>query len=526
MVRHLRRLALWAAPTAFIAVLFFWPLTSIAAASLSPGWLEALARPEFQGAIWFTIWQALVSTLLCLAIGLPIAFVLYRRKFFGSQLLQTILVIPFVLPAVVVAIALTDFRQLLAGSTILVILIAHVFLNIALVVRVVGPAWTSIDHETDEAAELDGANGIKKFFFVTTAQLRPALVSSAALVFLFCATSFATVLGLGGGQVNSIETAIYFALTQRLDLQTAAALALVQTLITVAAFALSRKFSDSAFIVELTSEETNSKPIGRRDIPILLFSLFAIFTLFVIPIASLFVKAFMRAGEFSLKAFADLAGYGARNILDITVFEAAANSLRNAVVAASIAVVFGVLIAWLLTQTKSRWPDLIFALPLGISGVVLGFGYLITFGGEPLALRQSWVVVPLVQALITMPLVVRITYSALATLGKTTREAASNAGAGTWQIWRFIETPNIRPAIATALGFALLSSIGEFGSSVLLAYSDQATLPVVLMRLISRPGEQNYSMAMATSVLIVLLVVALVAASELARSRRRRSPVA
>jgi thiamine transport system permease protein len=121
---------------------------------------------------------------------------------------------------------------------------------------------------------------------------------------------------------------------------------------------------------------------------------------------------------------------------------------------------------------------------------------------------------------------VRITYSALATLGKTTREAALNAGAGTWQIWRFIETPNIRPAIATALGFALLSSIGEFGSSVLLAYSDQATLPVVLMRLISRPGEQNYAMAMATSVLIVLLVVALVAASELARSRRRRSQVA
>jgi thiamine transport system permease protein len=158
--------------------------------------------------------------------------------------------------------------------------------------------------------------------------------------------------------------------------------------------------------------------------------------------------------------------------------------------------------------------------------VVLGFGYLITFGGEPLALRQSWLVVPLVQALITMPLVVRITYSALATLGKTTREAASNAGADTWQIWRFIETPNIRPAIATALGFALLSSIGEFGSSVLLAYSDQATLPVVLMRLISRPGEQNFAMAMATSVLIVLLVVALVAASELARSRRRRSQAA
>lgn len=523
MVRHLRRLALWATPAAFIGLLFFWPLVSIAALGLKPGWLQVLASEQFQEAIWFTLWQALVSTLLCVLIGLPIAFVLYKRRFFGSRLLRTLLVIPFVLPAIVVAIALAEFREILAGSAILVILIAHVFLNIALVVRVVGPAWAAIDDETEEAAELDGASGLKKFFFVTSAQLRPAIVSSAALIFLFCVTSFATVLSLGGGQVQSIETAIYFALTQRLDLQTASALAVVQTLITVAAFALSRRFSNSAFVVELTSVETTEKKIGKRDVAILLFSLSTIFVLFVIPIASLFVRAFTQSGQLSLEAFGYLSGYGARDLLDITVFEAAGNSLRNALVAATIAVVIGVTIAWLLTQTKSRWPDLIFALPLGVSSVVLGFGYLLTFGGEPLALRQSWLVVPLVQALITTPLVVRITYSALVSLGKTTREAASNAGADTWQIWRFIEVPNIRPAIATALGFALLSSIGEFGSSVLLAYSDQATLPVVLMRLISRPGEQNYAMAMATAVLIVVMVVALVSASELVRTRRRRS---
>jgi thiamine transport system permease protein len=236
----------------------------------------------------------------------------------------------------------------------------------------------------------------------------------------------------------------------------------------------------------------------------------------------LFTKAFNRAGEFSLAAFEDLAGFGARNLLDITVFEAAGNSARNAIVAATIALAVGTLTAWLLARTTSRWPELLFMLPLGVSSVVLGFGYLLSFGGEPLPLRQSWLVVPLVQALITTPLVVRIVYAAIVSLGINTREAAVNAGADSWQIWRFIETPSIRPALATALGFALLSSLGEFGSSALLAYSDQATLPVVLMRLISRPGEQNYSMAMATSVLLVLIVLALVAASELIRTRRRQ----
>ena len=331
------------------------------------------------------------------------------------------------------------------------------------------------------------------------------------------------MLTIGGGEVQSIETSIYIALTQRLDLLTAAVLAVVQTLITVMAFALTRKFGNSSFAIELSPEAEAITQIRKRDLPILFFSLATIFLLFVVPLGALFVKAFTKTGQFSVAAFESLSGYGARNLLDITVFEAAGNSARNAIVAASIAMAVGVLTAWLLARTKSRWAELLVMLPLGVSTVVLGFGYLLTFGGEPLPLRQSWLVVPLVQALITTPLVVRIVYAAIASLGENTREAAVNAGADSWQIWRFIETPSIRPALATAFGFAVLSSLGEFGSSALLAYSDQATLPVVLMRLISRPGEQNYSMAMATSVLLILIVVILVSASELIRTRRRRS---
>lgn len=522
MVRHLRRLALWAVPASFLAVLFFWPLASIAASSFGPGWLDVLTRIELQRAIWFTLWQAVVSTALCLVIGLPLAFVLYRLKFFGSVLLRTILVVPFVLPSIVVAIALIEYRELFSGSAILVILIAHVFLNVSLVVRIVGTAWANLDADIDEAASIDGATGLKKFVLVTLAQLRPALFSSAALVFLFCVTSFAIILTLGGGELQSIETAVYFALTQRLDLQTAAVLALLQTAITVAAFAISRRAGDASFAVELSAEAAESKPMSKRDLPLVLASLFFITVLFVIPIASLFAKAFTRGSQFSLQAFTDLGSKGARDLLDVTVVEAAANSLRNAAVAAAIAMFIGVLVAWLLSRTTGRWPELLFMLPLGVSSVVLGFGYLLTFGSEPLALRESWLVVPLLQALITTPIVVRIARAAMQSLGDNTIDAASNAGANSWQIFRFIELPSVRPALATALGFALLSSLGEFGSSALLAYADQTTLPIVLMRLISRPGEQNYSMAMAASVLLILLVVLVVAASELIRTRRRR----
>ncbi|MFM1796219.1 MAG: hypothetical protein RLZZ340_896, partial [Actinomycetota bacterium] len=160
-------------------------------------------------------------------------------------------------------------------------------------------------------------------------------------------------------------------------------------------------------------------------------------------------------------------------------------------------------------------------MPLGVSPVVLGFGYLVSFGDGSLELRKSWLIVPLVQALIAMPIVIRMTQSALSGLGREPREAAVNSGASAWQTFRLVEAPMIRGTLVAAFGFALLASIGEFGSASLLAYGDQATLPLVLLRLISRPGEQNYSMAMAASALLVLMVFVLIGASELIRSRRQ-----
>ena len=520
MVRHLRRLALWAAPLTFVGVLFYWPLASILPLGIDQSWLTVLLSDQVLAAIWFTVWQAIVSTLLALVLGLPVAFIVYKRTFFAARLLRTILVIPFMLPSIVVAIALSDLRDVLAGREIVVILIAHIFLNLSLVVRIVGNAWAQLDPELEAAAELDGASGLRKFALVTVPQLRPALLASATLVFLFCATSFATILLIGAGSLKSIETLIYFSLNQRLDLTSAAVLSIVQTLLTAMAFLMSRKLGVAQFDAESLVDESQTKRLNKHDLPMFIFVITGLIALFVIPIATVLLRAFNVAGQFSLANFELLSTLGARNLLDITVLEAGLNSLRNASVAAIVALPFGVLVAWLLKSTRSRWLELLFVLPLGVSTVVLGYGYLLAFGGQPLPLRESWLVVPLVQALIATPMVIRIVHSRLVSLGSAGSEAAANAGATEWQAFRFVELPQLKSTIGTAFGFALLVSIGEFGSSALLAYGDQATLPIVLTRLISRPGEQNYSMAMAASALLIALVLVLVSATELVRSRR------
>ncbi len=122
-----------------------------------------------------------------------------------------------------------------------------------------------------------------------------------------------------------------------------------------------------------------------------------------------------------------------------------------------------------------------------------------------------------------LPLVVRIIYPALISIGSEHREAAALAGANSRQTWWRIEVGIIRNVIFTAIGFALIAGIGEFGAASLLAYGDQATLPTVLYALISRPGGQNYGMAMAVCAILILLTFVLVFSVSSRTLRRPRS---
>ncbi|MEN9713718.1 MAG: hypothetical protein RLZZ164_382 [Actinomycetota bacterium] len=482
----------WLIPAGFIGLLFYFPLGSILLLGFSGEFLGVLGTPIAVAAIWFTLWQAVVSVALALAIGLPLSYLLYRRRFFGSAFLRNLMLVPFVTPTIVVVIALQPLRVL---PTWMAILAANLFLNLAVIVRGVGSSWQSLDRNLDDAARLDGANGWRLIRSIHVPVLRSAILSSASLVFLYCATSFAIVLSFGGGQIQSIETLTYYSLTAHLDLPTASVLALVQTVITVVVFLLSRRGD-----VAVEDLSLSAAPLASR------FSVFAVWgfiaVAFALPIGQVLARGL------NAQAFDWLNSLGARGLLDITVWQALANSLRNSLIAASLALVVGTLVAKLSTRRPGL--RLWFVLPLGVSSVMLGFGYLVAFGGEPLPLRSSWMVVPLVQSVLATPLVVRGLSAALDGLPRELAESAATAGASGWQIWRMIELPLIAIAFKNAVALALLVSIGEFGSAALLSYGKQATLPVVLFRLISRPGEQNYSMAMAAASLMIIFVFAVV----------------
>ena len=513
--QSLTRKILWAVPLVFVAVFFYWPVTEMVVLGFSGDWLAQLLVPKTIGVVWFTLWQAAISTIVTVVVAIPGAYLLYRRAFPGQQIVNSLITVPFVLPSIVVAVGFTVFRGVHEfyqglGLTFLAdpiywIIAAHVFVNYSIAVKTIGGVWATLDSDTESAAELDGAGRLRTLVSVSLPQLRPAISSAVALIFLFSATSFGIVLVLGGGQVQTIETAIFFAATQRLDLELAAALVLLQTLITAIAFVVGTKLSGGTFGLEQVFEGTRKPKIDSRDLPAVIFSAAIWVGLLAMPLILVLVQAFTSNGFFSLDHFANLWTRGSRDLLNISFIQAAGNSSRNMLIAALLAFTLGTLIAWLLSKTRFRSLDLVFLLPLGVSSVVLGFGFLVAFDADWFPLRLSWLIVPLAQALIALPMVIRLVYPALVSIGKEPIEQAQLDGASSFQVWRFIESKMIKGVLLTSLGFAAIISIGEFGASSFLANGSQATIPTLLYRLISRPGEQNYGMAMAVSATLILL---------------------
>ena len=531
-----KKLLLWSAPALFMVVLFYWPLLNVFFLALGPdiaGMVhnESSVWPIF----WFTVWQAFVSTAICLVIGIPGAYVLYRKSFSGSAVIQSIITVPFMLPSLVVAIAVTEIGAIIGGiDPVVAIIFANVFANYAVVVRNIGSQWQTLSKSTEEESEVSGAGRFRTALKVSLPQLKSSIRSSSAIIMLYCASSYGIVLSLGGGQVNTLETAISISVLERLDFAHAALLALLQIAFCLLAFTVSRWGGTNP--LSFTPSLSGSKRLDKRDSPATIFSFIVIAGLIVVPIMLVLSKAFVSSnGEFTFSNFLLLDSRGSRDLLNITFLEAGINSLRNLLVATLVSMMLGVLVASLLAEQarrrRKRKTDFLgltldagFLLPIGVSSVVIGVGYLITLTGDLAWLRTSWLLVPLVQSVFAIPLVVRIVYPSLLAVEANTREQAITDGANGLQLFWNVDLALAKPVMKTAVAFSALVSLGEFGVASLLTYGDQATIPVLMYQLISRPGAQNYGMALAVAsilTLITIVTVLLMSREEPRKSRKR-----
>ncbi|GAA2196789.1 MULTISPECIES: ABC transporter permease [Streptomyces] len=528
-----------ALPVAFFALFFAWPVAAIVTRGLKAdgAWhlgrlADVVTRPDIRHVLWFTTWQALASTALTLLLALPAAYVFARLDFPGRQLLRAVVTVPFVLPTVVAGsafLALVGHHGLLdqlwgvrLDTTVWAILLAHVFFNYAVVVRTVGGLWAQLDPRQEEAARVLGASPLTAWRKVTLPALAPAVAAAALMVFLFTFTSFGVVQILGGPTFSTLEVEIYRQTSEVFDLSTAAVLTLVQfaavgAILAVHAWTVRRRETALRLV---DPKVTARRPRGAGQWALLAGVLVTVALLLVLPLAVLVRRSLDAPGLGYYRALTDADG----GTFLVAPLHAVWTSLEYAVAATAIAVGVGTLAAAALARRDAgrlvRGFDALLMLPLGVSAVTVGFGFLIALDKPPLDLRQSWILVPLAQALVGVPFVVRTMLPVLRAVDVRLREAAAVLGASPWRVWREVDLPLVRRALLVAAGFAFAVSLGEFGATVFIARPDNPTLPVAVARLLSRPGDLNYGQAMALSTILMVVCAAALLVLERLRTDR------
>jgi len=528
------RLLLAIPPFVFLGLFYFYPLADIFRFSFAPegsfqaaGLEKLLSRPYYARVVWFTFWQATLSTAATVMLALPVAWVFGRFRFACKSFVQAIVTVPFVLPTVVVASAFQALtganglinllaETLLGVSTPLLrmdqtftaILLAHIFYNIAVVARIVGSFWSRIDTRMEESARMLGATEWQVFRKVTFPLLRPAIYTAALLVFIFCFSSFGVILILGGPTYATIEVEIYRQAVQMFNLPIAATLSILQILFT---FTLMWRYTRLQEKVSLSmmpaSEEGNCRKVTGRLEKLLVRGVLSLLILFLAtPLTALVACSLLTESGLSLAYYQALFQDKTGSIFFVPPQTAVLQSLGFALAALGMALVLGLSAAVFLSAKPgrmTRWLDPVFMLPLSTSAVTLGFGFIIALDEPPLNLRTSWLLVPIAHSLVAFPFVVRSVLPTLQSIPASLREAAVLLGAGTFAVWRHIDLAIAGRALIVGAVFAFTISMGEFGATAFIARPDRPTMPVVIYRLLGQPGTLNFGQAMAMSSLLM-----------------------
>ena len=460
--------------------------------------------PADWAAVRFTLLQAALSAAVSALLAVPLARALVRRRFAGRGLLLRLMAAPFLLPVVVAVLGLLAIfgrsgpvNSLLAALGLPPlsvfglhgVVLAHVFLNLPLVTRMLVHGWQAIPAERFRLAQALGMGPGPQFRHLELPMLRATLPGAAALVFLLCLTSFAVALTLGGGPAAStVELAIYQALRFDFLPGKAATLAAVQfalcASVTLVAMRLARV---EGFGAGLGRAVAMPAPGGwRRGVDGLAILLGAAFLL--APLAAVVWR-----------------GVPGLSDLPASVGWAAARSLIVALASAGLAAAAALVLVEARVAGR-RWAELAAMLPLAASGLVMGTGLFLV--AQPLTTveRIALPVTILVNATLALPylfglllpeaLRLQADYARLA-------ESLSLRGAARLQL---LVLPRLARPLGFGTGLAAALSMGDLGVVALFAGERGVTLPLLVQRLTS---AYRMEAAAAAALLLVGLSFAL-----------------
>ena len=516
-------------PLAFLLVFFYVPLVSIIKTGLWENgftlkYISAVLQNDYhRHVILFTVEQAIASTLLTLAFGLPGAYIFAKYDFLGKRLIRAILTVPFVMPGIMVALG---YILLFGRDGIITglfghdlgilyswkgILLAHAFYNFPIVIRMVSSLWQRVNPHYEEAAMALGARGWRLFWRVTLPMISPAIFASAMLTFVFCFLSFSIPLIIGGYQYATIEVDIFTSIMTLLDFKTGSALAIIQITLSVVFMYLYLRSLDAYARREEQKALRKPVPFTRRDwlslkgLAIALYS-FLVFVFIVSPLLAVLYDSLRFNGHWSLEWYRRVFSAEYNPMFGATTLDAIRNSLAFGFTTVVLSLLVALPIAYALHRwnfTGKRLFDVMVMLPLASSPITLGLGYVRVFHATPL--YYTFWIVAVAHTIIAYPFVLRAVSTSLKKIRPNLFEAALSLGAREWKAFLKVELPLALGGVIVGAIFAFAISIAELGATYMLAKPEYTTMTVAIYKFL---GARQFGSASALSVLLMVVSMA------------------
>lgn len=509
-------------PLLLLFILFYLPLLNVISKGVNINFFKDIFSSfYYKKIISFTIYQGVLSSLLSVLIAIPGAYLITRYDFTGKKMFLSLSSLPFILPSILTVLGFVllfgnkgylnrflmsifnlETPPLKILYSIKAVLLAHVFYNFPLAIRIISTRWKKIPYEVSEASYSLGSGRIRTFLKVTLPYLSSSIITSFTLIFLYCFMSFGIILVLGGGpSLSTIEVEVYRFARISLNIPKAASLSLIENFFTII-----------ILFLYLRSEKNEPKFIdGKNLVKKINLKISLIFTLYLIPLsliliaplATILVSSFLKKDGFtggsdiSLHWYKSIFG-GLTNSFNLTALSAIKNSLLLGISTMVISVPLSLLVTYninLKFKFKSLY-TVAFFLPMGISSIIIGLSYL------TLNLPGSYMLIVLAHTFISLPISIRSINNVYKTVDYSLIEASESLGYNRFKTFIKIELPLIKGGIVTAAIFSFALSIGEMNASIMLAPNGFVTIPLAIYQLI---GSYNFYGACALGSILLLI---------------------
>jgi len=475
---------------------------------------RVLTRASTWKIVWFSAWQAMLSVLATFAVATPVTWLIGRHEFYARRALRALTTVGFLLPSVVVGAAFLAVLPREWHYTAWAVIVAHAYFNVAVVVRVLGARLELLDSRLIAAARTLGATPAQAARTVVLPFVRGAVASAAAVVFVYCFSSFAVVRLLGGPSRNTMESDIALRTFGIGDLRGAVVMSVLQAAAILMFVMVMRIAARNEPPAIRSAAVALGRITGRRRWLALATAGFTI--AFVVgPLVAVVVQSMRIGDRVSIEAWRSIA----QNSLWASIVASARTAFAAGVAGTALALATAFAVVRL--GVRGRLLDAATIVPLAVSPVTLGLGLVVTFDSGWFDWRSEWWFVAVAHTLVAFPLAVRVLVPAWRTVPRGLHAAAAVLGADERRRLLHIDLRLLRRAIVAALGIVVAVSLGEFGAASLLSRDGAETLPVAIARLLARTGDLVRAQGFVLATILIVACVGVLAIVESALGRRR-----